>query len=291
MQRSIQNKSVVIYDSGTFLGVHIAVNLLQKDYKVYLFLTAEPDENSSSQNLKNIYKGVEIFSVPSGCVDNYIEKIFSFQPQKIFITPPKVRLDMLFPASVSRENLPKLEAEEAILSLQKHASKQDIDVIPPIGYLCDEENLSEIIDKILAFLQSTDRNLWLNTLDISILLATDILQESSGEVDMKFDLDKLYTISLRHVLKIILEIIGAELEFSGKDIHERGVIVDYENHLLLNSEHIRLGNTVIKINDKIYPQICQFSLTSDKPSNQEVFEEQLIVLIKKLIYEKIQGEL
>ena len=56
MQRSIQNKSVVIYDSGTFLGVHIAVNLLQKDYKVYLFLTAEPDENSSSQNLKNIYK-------------------------------------------------------------------------------------------------------------------------------------------------------------------------------------------------------------------------------------------
>lgn len=63
-------------------------------------------------------------------------------------------------------------------------------------------------------------------------------------------------VNFRELLKMIFEKVGIELEFSGKESNERGVIVDYDEMLLedknIFSDNIRLGNTAIKI----YPGYC-----------------------------------
>ncbi|MDB4925752.1 GDP-mannose 4,6-dehydratase [Mucilaginibacter sp.] len=64
------------------------------------------------------------------------------------------------------------------------------------------------------------------------------------------------TTTVRDFIKMAFGELGIEIEFSGKDEHERGVIIDYDKQkaeeLGLNIENLKPGQTVIKVDAKYF---------------------------------------
>jgi GDPmannose 4,6-dehydratase len=102
--------------------------------------------------------------------------------------------------------------------------------------------------------------------------------------------------------------VGVEVEFSGKDEHERGVIIDIDEDKLkelgLNNDHLKFGQTVIKIDPRYYRATEVDVLLGDaskarellgwtpKYSLQELISEMVnadLNLVKKDAYLKKQG--
>ncbi|MDB5030924.1 GDP-mannose 4,6-dehydratase [Mucilaginibacter sp.] len=64
------------------------------------------------------------------------------------------------------------------------------------------------------------------------------------------------TTTVRDFIKMAFNELGIEIEFSGKDEHERGVIIDYDKQkaeeLCLNTENLKPGQTVVKVDSKYF---------------------------------------
>ncbi len=64
------------------------------------------------------------------------------------------------------------------------------------------------------------------------------------------------TTTVRDFVKLAFSELGIELEFSGKGIKEKGVIIDIDNqkanNLNLNLEHLKLGQTLIKVDPRYF---------------------------------------
>lgn len=64
------------------------------------------------------------------------------------------------------------------------------------------------------------------------------------------------TTTVRDFVKLAFSELGIELEFSGKGINEKGVIIDIDNqkanNLNLNLEHLKLGQTLIKVDPRYF---------------------------------------
>lgn len=64
------------------------------------------------------------------------------------------------------------------------------------------------------------------------------------------------TTTVRDFVKLAFSELGIELEFSGKGINEKGVIIDIDNqkanNLKLNLEHLKLGQTLIKVDPRYF---------------------------------------
>ena len=102
-------------------------------------------------------------------------------------------------------------------------------------------------------------------------------------------------ISIRDIFRLVFDVFGAEIEFCGKGEHERGVIVDYEDDILslsnINTSKIRLGNTIVKLNEvnyNIISSISKFELKRDICTSMSNINQ---VEIKRLIKSKICNSL
>jgi GDPmannose 4,6-dehydratase len=64
------------------------------------------------------------------------------------------------------------------------------------------------------------------------------------------------TTTVRDFVKMGFSALGIEIEFSGRDEHEKGVIIDVDqnkiNSLGLNTANLKLGTTVVKVDPKYY---------------------------------------
>lgn len=64
------------------------------------------------------------------------------------------------------------------------------------------------------------------------------------------------TTSVRSFVQLAFEELGIEIEFSGRRESEKGVIIDYSDDRLkqlgLSSEHVKLGQTVVKVDPQYY---------------------------------------
>jgi GDPmannose 4,6-dehydratase len=64
------------------------------------------------------------------------------------------------------------------------------------------------------------------------------------------------TTTVREFIKMAFNELGIEVEFSGKDENERGVIIDIDQQkvveLGLNAEALKFGQTVVKIDSKYF---------------------------------------
>lgn len=64
------------------------------------------------------------------------------------------------------------------------------------------------------------------------------------------------TTTVRDFIKMAFAELGIEVEFSGKDENERGVIIDIDHHMVnelgLNEEALRFGQTVVKIDPQYF---------------------------------------
>lgn len=286
MQFSDTNKSALIYDSDTTLGYTITEDLLRKGCKVYLFLLSDRQENDRFSLLLNADYTLEIFYLSENCIDNYLDKIFSISPQKIFIIPQRFELAYVLSDRSETISQQQVDFNYFSLLLTRYAENQGVPIFTSKGYLVDSDNLSKLVDRIVEFLYSPDRQLWFNTLDVLLCISPQFLFKQPFEDDLNLDFRIFPHIQLRDLLKCIFEALGAELEFSGKGIQEKGVIVDYEEELLVPSAHIRLGNTIIKINDKTYEKLAAIPAPAIVPSNTADLPQDISVIVRKLILKK-----
>ncbi|HKG08905.1 MAG TPA: GDP-mannose 4,6-dehydratase [Pedobacter sp.] len=64
------------------------------------------------------------------------------------------------------------------------------------------------------------------------------------------------TTTVRDFVKMSFAELGIEIEFSGKDQHERGVIIDVDQELVkslgLNDEHLKPGTIVVQVDEKYF---------------------------------------
>jgi GDPmannose 4,6-dehydratase len=64
------------------------------------------------------------------------------------------------------------------------------------------------------------------------------------------------TTTVRDFIKMAFTELGIEVEFSGKDQYERGVIIDVDqeraNELGLNTDNLHMGQTIVKVDTKYY---------------------------------------
>jgi GDPmannose 4,6-dehydratase len=64
------------------------------------------------------------------------------------------------------------------------------------------------------------------------------------------------TTTVRDFIKMAFNELGIEVEFSGKDEHERGVIIDIDQQkaaeLGLNMDNLKFGQTVVKVDAKYF---------------------------------------
>ncbi|TZF86437.1 GDP-mannose 4,6-dehydratase (plasmid) [Pedobacter sp. BS3] len=64
------------------------------------------------------------------------------------------------------------------------------------------------------------------------------------------------TTTVRDFVKMSFAELGIEVEFSGKDIHEKGVIISYDEDRLkelgIDKEKLKMGQTVVKVDEKYF---------------------------------------
>lgn len=64
------------------------------------------------------------------------------------------------------------------------------------------------------------------------------------------------TTTVRDFVRMAFSEVGLEIEFSGKDVKERGVIIDFDEEVLtrlnIPIEHVKLGQTVVKVDPQYF---------------------------------------
>lgn len=104
------------------------------------------------------------------------------------------------------------------------------------------------------------------------------------------------TTTVRDFVKLSFAEIGVEVEFSGKDEKEKGVIIDIDqdrlNELGLESEYIRLGQTVVKVDPRYYRPTEVELLVGDSRKAQEELgwkpQHSLEDLVKDMVHSDLQ---
>ena len=90
-----------------------------------------------------------------------------------------------------------------------------------------------------------------------IAFATAKVATGQQECIYTGDLSEIYpgtNVTMRDFVRLCFAELGIDIEFSGKDKHEKGVIIDIDEdkiaELGLNSDSLRFGQTVVRIADK-----------------------------------------
>lgn len=287
MQFSDVQPSVLILDSGTYIGLFLSKELLEQGLKVHLILDEKSTNPPLYESIVSDQNQFDVHYYTNDCLSNYVDIFFRFRPQKIFITPPKLVLNKLF--SPHLDATPMQELPFRTVELMGYAQNQSIEVIRIPGYYCTSIEIEGIVDTILAYLKSPTRHFIVNSLDVPLWIFpsdSDAVDSNLANIDFQQRLES-HSLRLRDVIKMVFEIVGAELEFCGRGVHERGVIVDYEEELLLESPHIRLGNTVVKINDILYTECSEDFTSAVKISTLDKVNLLIVKWLKKLIKEKL----
>ncbi|WP_159636651.1 hypothetical protein [Sphingobacterium composti Ten et al. 2007 non Yoo et al. 2007] len=257
MQQSITHKHL-IYDPYSPCGYYLAKILIAKGHQVMLLSNQEyVNTRYAEEDLDN--RSFEYYDIKNSC-DSNLFKILSKEDFSEFIyIKSMLSSAFIFESSYSFEN--EIKQKEIRLLLDSFASENNIEIVEHRAFHCNKEVMEGIINRIGDFLLDKNKRLYVNLLDLNIIFCADneyvnILDDIIEKYNERNHLFIPNVISLRDIFKVICEELGAELEFCGKGEHERGVIVDYDEDFLtdrnIDIPKIRLGNTLIKINDGNY---------------------------------------
>lgn len=90
-------------------------------------------------------------------------------------------------------------------------------------------------------------------------IAFDTAKVITGQQDCLYtgNLDDIYPgtrITMREFVRLCFAELGIDIEFSGKDKHEKGVVIDIDEDKItalgLNANTLRFGQTVVRVGDK-----------------------------------------
>lgn len=295
MQNPSRSK-ILIYDPYSLCGYYLAKNLLAKGYTIILFSNLKLFNSLGTSSELDLIKSIEFYDLNNGCENNFGAIFSRNNIHKIFYIYSFVSCDFIFEGT----HFFDYATEQMGISetLDFFAKENSIEVIAHKGFHCTAEVLEGIINRIGDFLLNQNKRLYVNILNLDLIFCSQTEYVNILEQILTFGEDtnhkfSSYFLGLRDVFRILFEELGAEIEFCGKEAHERGVIVDYDEDFLteknISIPKIRLGNTLIKINDdnygfssKIFDQKNMQSYVSELQFND--FKE-LNKLIKSLLYQ------
>ncbi|MDB5009289.1 MAG: GDP-mannose 4,6-dehydratase [Mucilaginibacter sp.] len=103
------------------------------------------------------------------------------------------------------------------------------------------------------------------------------------------------TTTVREFIKMAFAELGIEIEFSGKDEHERGVIIDYDQQKItelgLNAEALKFGQTIVKVDSKYFRPTEVDLLVGDATKAKQKLGWQPKYNLQSLISDMMQSDL
>lgn len=262
MQGYYSKKSIIIYDPFSSNGFYLAQSLIPKGYKILLFCDKSDAHLVDNDLFTNRDSSLLTIDINNSCADNFlVDQIFQ-EAEKIVIINSLKSPKLIF--DIDSDFKSELQYVAWGNSLKSFAKDNAIAVWDYGVWQCAPDVLEAIVDQIYAFFTNADKRLYVNSLDLQLYLrpnkeyVADITQMiNRNSESASFEKLDLLDVDLRDIIRILVEYLGAEIEFCGKGVHELGVIVDYDEDVLagrrnINTSKIRLGNTLIKIKESNY---------------------------------------
>lgn len=287
-------KHFILVDPYLKDGILLAKKLLSIGYYVSVIgdtANSEVDVISTRQSSNN---DLEILDIKNGCINNIIPNNDLKFSKKFYVLNTLKSVNSIFTVPNTKEN--NALFAEFIHGIKRFAIENQIEICYNKIHHCELSFIEEIIDYLNSFFKNNEKRLMVNSLDIVWFVGGKnmFIDEIVKDIlDSNSDADNFSNrITFRDLLKIYFEVLGAELEFCGKGEQERGVIVDYAEEILslhgLGSQKIRLGNTVLKINDlhdsSLFEKLKGQNLNSLDSNLSAELEGKIKRLIKKKIY-------
>lgn len=290
MQTEQGKQFIVILDPFSSRGISLAKDIIAKGYVVQLFLDKQLTDEQELLNLKVFQSSLVIYDILESCESNNLEKLFVGHLTKILCIRKEVLSDWIFDTYYDFSQAHRLlECQRKFLQLAEQNSIQ-IEYIPS-NYQYTSV-FEELVSKIFEFICNDQKRLYVNSLDFNIIYSLD--DNKSEDIDDHQDYllnEGSFSLGFRDLIKLVFECIGAEIEFCGRNENERGVIVDYDEQILLEagvySEKIKLGNTIIKINESkgnlVYPILNDGDIPNLDVSKRDFVLQNINGLIKSII--------
>jgi len=289
-------KTLLIFDPYTTNGFLLAQKLLTKGYTIYLCTNRLKCNHLSNFPSDDLDAKLTVYDLSQGSSDNLVPEVFFRLSDCLIIinSLPDAKLFLDTTCGFSYE----LYASQLKDKLLHKAKENQVKIVDGEFWHCAPGILEQLISRIFDFLQhDSERRLFLNTLQCDFFLMEnslylDLLEKvvDSQPTEDLITLVENYRSSIRDVLRLVFEELGAEIEFCGRAEYERGVIVDYEDdvltRLISNISKIRLGNTIVKINELNYNDIS--TVLKGRKVNESLPESNHVLLleIKNLIKSK-----
>ena len=276
------SSTILLFSPCATTGIQFAQEFLSQGFKVQLITAKESCKDQTSfqiDQLKILF--IEDLAAPSVSVINNL-----YDCSKIYLLGGMYTSDWIFKENCDFNTVHQIGSWEA--KLQEYASSYGIPLEQDTGLYCLRNVLEELINKIFKFIRGEEKRLFVNHLDFHFKLLPSSFDHENTALFKLSD-----GISLRDVFKIFFEEIGAEMEFCGRGINEKGVIVDFDEDSLsavgLASPKVRLGNTLVKINESTFKVIQPFIADSTNVSNTTIMPgtamaEIIKDMVKKALY-------
>ncbi|MCA5003922.1 hypothetical protein [Sphingobacterium bovistauri] len=289
MEQNQYSESILIYAPFSFAGIFTPNNLLKKGFSVQL-LTHRGEVNAGFLPYFNgADTQLRVFEIDECCTDDIFKSEDLFNVQKILLLKGIQSKDWIFNTSFDEGSLLRIIACEN--KFLQYAEVNAIPVINSTAFYCSSVNFEEIIIHILSFFKEDTRRLMVNSLDLIIHLPDYFNADKLFIGDQHhIVIDQNSMTSVRELIRCTFEPMGLEIQFSGKGVHERGVIVDFDDDTLaqfgLHSSKIRLGNTVVKMNDFANSSIETYLNLQAKDHDDSVSKDYIVDYIKNKILNK-----
>lgn len=289
-------KTLTIFDPYTSNGNLLAQKFLNSGYKVLLLADKTNSQLQHISASKDLNSDFIFLDVLDSCIDNLSVLETILESENLIVIKSLIDAKCFFDLSYDFQN--EIEIVELKQQLILLAEKNDIPIIQHDVWQCTDEILDGIITKILEFIVAENsRKMYVNTLHADMFLMEKLSYVELLEKCVRNSSEVLWSelngsqINIRDLFRLVLDELGAEIEFCGKGEQERGVIIDYEDHILslynVDRSKIRLGNTIVKINEENYNNISAVSKFEFNRDNHTSLSNINPFLIKKIIKGKL----
>lgn len=287
------SNTIIIFDPYSTNGFFLAQKLRSKGYSIILYSDSTRHNHSINFSSYESHGEFMVCDLLKSCNNNFVVSDYFVKSEYLIVMNSKYDVKWIFDTDYDFEN--EIKYAQVKEYLIHYAQRNHIKIKEHEIWHASPEILNQIINTTIAFLHNHSlRRLYLNTLDFEFflmenstylaLLESSINQQCESNLLNEIEPNR---ISLREVLRLLFEELGAEIEFCGKGENERGVIVDYDESILretiFNSSKIRLGNTIIKIDGSSYDRNSIIPIPKLTNRYATDYSDSIILVVKRLI--------
>ena len=293
MNQLLPQKEVLIFDQSSNSSLLLAKSFLSNDYVVTLVIAENLIDANTFSLLQLWQDRLTIIDIESGCNNNYLSKISAKHFTKIILLKEFSNTNLLFSPDLQEYLVVDTLIKKMEVDLLQYAKAKNIPLYQPSHYHCTPEFINEIVEIIIIELLYKEKRTYINYLDLILEVESNssYVDQLVHALESKNEYNEILAtaanlVSLRDIFRAILEECGAELEFCGRGGNEKAVVVDFEESVLfqlgIDTRKIRLGNTLIKIDDRNYDLILSTLISISKRDLIAESSQKVLLEVKRL---------